>query len=163
MVDKSTRQLENLNAFNPWSRMLSLWGYTYDPNTVTDTITGNVITTIINEDNSTNPSKEKDIVENHYSYGKQLGRIGDALNVLISLVVLQRDPAELQQDERHALEDFVEMHKNIVEVKGEHASLNETQLDFLFKDIKDLKGTDPETYRYLIEKMRDFAEKELRD
>lgn len=163
MADKRNRQLGDPNTLNPWGRMLSQWGYTYDPTTVTDTITGNVITTIINEDNSTNPSTEKDIVENHFSYGRQLGRIGDALNVLISLAVLQRDPSELQQDERHALEDFVEMYKRIVEVKGGHVSPSETQLELLFRDIQDLKGPDPETYRSLIEMMRDFAEKELRD
>lgn len=163
MVDKRDRQPANPNILNPWGRMLSQWGYTYDPTTVTDTITGNVITTIINEENSTNPSKEKDIVEKHYSYGKQLGRIGDALNVLISLTLLQRDPSNLQQDERHALEDFLEMHKRIAEIKGEHMSASETYLDLLFRDIQDLKGSDPETYRSLVEKMRDFAEKELRD
>jgi hypothetical protein len=163
MADKPGRQLGNPNALNPWGRMLSQWGYTYDPTTVTDTITGNVITTIINENNSTNPSTEKDIVEKHFSYGKQLGRISDALNVLISLAVLQRDPSKLQQDERHALDDFLEMYKRIVEVKGEHVSPSETHLNILFKDIQELKGPDPETYRSLIEKMRDFAEKELRD
>jgi hypothetical protein len=161
MVGKRGGQPVDWNTLNPWGRMLSQWGYTYDPTTVTDTITGNVITTIINEDNSTNPSKERDIVEKHYSYGKQLGRIGDALDVLISLALSRREPSELQQDERHALEDFLKMHKRIDEVKGGHEPPSETQLDLLFGDIQDLKGRDPETYRSLIEKMRDFADKEL--
>ena len=162
MVDKRDGQPRNLDTLNPWGRMLSQWGYTYDPTTVTDTITGNVITTIINEDNSTNPSKERDIVERHYSYGKQLGRIGDALDVLISLALSRRDPSELRRDERHALEDFLKMHKKIDEIKGGEASPSEAYLDLLFGDIRDLKGRDPETYRSLIEKMHDFAEKEIR-
>ena len=163
MVGKRDEQPGDSYALNPWGRMLSQWGYTYDPTTVTDTITGNVITTIINEDNSTNPSKERDIVEKHYSYGKQLGRIGDALDVLISLALSRRDPSELQQDERHALQDFLGMHERIDEIKGRHSSPSETYLDLLFRDIRDLKRRDPETYRSLIEKIRDFAEKELRD
>jgi hypothetical protein len=161
MAGKRDGQRGDLNTLNPWGRMLSQWGYTYDPTTVTDTITGNVITTIINEDNSANPSKERDIVEKHFSYGKQLGRIGDALDVLISLALSRRDPSELLQDERHALEDFLGMHKRIDEIKGGHASPSEAYLDLLFGDIRDLKGRDPGTYRRLIEKMHDFAEKEL--
>lgn len=163
MVAKRDGQQVDWSPLNPWGRMLSQWGYTYDPTTVTNTITGNVITTIINEENSTNPSKERDIVEKHYSYGKQLGRIGDALAVLISLALAQREPSELQQDERHALQDFLGMHKKIDEIKGEVASPSEAYLDLLFGDIQDLKKLDPGTYRSLIEKMRDFAEKELGD
>lgn len=163
MVGKRDGQPGDLNPLNPWGRMLSQWGYTYDPTTVTDTITGNVITTIINEENSTNPSKERGIVEKHYSYGKQLGRIGDALDALISLTLSRRDPSELQQDERHALQDFLGMHMRIDEIKGGDASPSEAYLDLLFGDIRDLKKRDPETYRSLIEKMRDFAEKELGD
>lgn len=83
--------------------------------------------------------------------------------MLSSLALSRRDLSELQQDERHALQDFLGMHKRIDEIKGGDASPSETYLDLLFGDIRDLKKRDPETYRSLIEKMRDFAEKELGD
>jgi hypothetical protein len=62
--------------------------------------------TVINEQQTGNAEQERNIVTGVASYGKQLGRINDALSVLISLVVLQRDPSKLHADERQALQDF---------------------------------------------------------
>jgi hypothetical protein len=58
------------------------------------------------EDEVENSRQEEEIIEGVASYGKKLGRISDVLNVLIPLVISQRDRANLKQDERRALEDF---------------------------------------------------------
>ena len=110
-----------------------------------------------------NPRQEKEIIEGVASYGKQLGRISDALNVLIPLVISQVDRANLKQDERRALEDFSAMYREIATFKGKHTPPDEAQLDLLFEDIGELKGRDDETYQKLLMRLRDFAETKLRD
>jgi hypothetical protein len=149
------------HALNLWTSMWSpLWHYAYAPYTDTDTTTlaGNTINMFIGKMRSKNPRQEKEIIEGVASYGKQLGRISDALNVLIPLVVSQMDRTNLKQDERRVLEDFFAMYQEIAKVKGEHIPPDETQLDLLFEDIRDLKGRDDEAYQNLLKKLRDFAE-----
>ncbi len=149
------------HALNQWTSMWSpLWRYVYAPYTDTDTTTlaGNTINMFIGKMRSKNPRQEKEIIEGVASYGKQLGRISDALNVLIPLVVSQMDRTNLKQDQRRALEDFITMYEEIAKVKGEHIPPDETQLDLLLEDIRDLKGRDDETYQNLLKKLRDFAE-----
>jgi len=150
-------------ALNLWTSMWSpLWRYAYAPYTDTDTTTlaGNTINMFMGKMRSKNPRREKEIIEGVASYGKQLGRISDALNVLIPLVVSQMDRTNLKQDERRVLEEFFARYQEIAKVKGEHLPLDETQLDLLFEDIRDLKGRDDETYQNLLKKLRDFAETE---
>jgi len=151
------------NALTLWTSVWSpLWRYAYAPYTYTDTntVAGNIINLVIGKMRAKNPRQEKEIIEGVASYGKQLGRISDALNVLILLVTSQRDPANLKQYEQRVLEDFFAMYQEIAKVKGEHIPPNETQLDLLFKDIRDLKDQDDETYQKLLKKLRDFAETE---
>lgn len=146
------------DAFDLWTRM---WNplYRFDPhtNTETTTLTGNNIYNFVSETNAKNPSQEKEILENVASYGKQIGRINDALNVLIPLVISRMDATDLKQNERQALEAFFELYKEIAKVKGEHIPPDETQLDLLLEDIRALKDRDNETYQNLLIKLRDFA------
>ena len=83
-----------------------LWRFAPNTDTDTTTLTGNIINMVVGRMRSKNPRQEKEIIEGVASYGKQLGRISDVLNVLIPLVISQRDRANLKQDERRALEDF---------------------------------------------------------
>jgi hypothetical protein len=109
------------------------------------------------EMNSKNPSLEEDIVRKTASYGKQLGRINDALSVLISLVILQRDLANLQPDERRSLQDFSELFRKIAEQKGEHVAPTEADLDLFLHEIKSLEVKDPPTYKRMMMKLREYA------
>jgi hypothetical protein len=116
---------------------------------------------IINEQQAGNVEKEERIVAGVASYGKQLGRINDALNVLISRMdISQIDDSDLHQDERRALEDFSKMFKEIAAAKGESVAPTEQDLDRFLGEIRDLKGRDSETYQNMLRKMRDFAESE---
>lgn len=152
------------DAVNQWIRMF--WGPWLQQymKTITDTETetGQVglFNIMIDGMNSKNPTQERKIVTGVASYGRQLGRISDALNVLIPLVVSRMEASDLKQDERRALEAFTQMYEEIAKIKGEHVPPNETQLDLLFGEIRDLKGRDDETYRNLVEKLREFAETE---
>ena len=97
--------------------------------TDTETETGQVGLFIIMIDgmNSKNPIQERNIVTGVASYGRQLGRVGDALNVLIRLVVSRMDDSDLKQDELRALEAFTQMFEEIAKIKGEHVPPDETQ------------------------------------
>jgi hypothetical protein len=143
-----------------WTSMWSpLWGFAPITDTDTTTLTENIINVVVRKMRSKNPRQEEAIIEGVASYGKQLGRISDALNVVIS----QMDRANLKQDERRALEEFSAMYKEIATVKGKHIPPDEAQLDYLFEDIGELKGRDDEAYQNLLKKLRDFAETKLRD
>jgi len=156
---------------NPLSHTLNLWTNMWGPlsrfapstDTDTTTLTGNIINMVVGKMRSKNPRQEQEIIEGVASYGKQLGRISGALNVLIPLVLSQMDRANLKQDERRALEDFSAMYKEISRFKGKHTPPDEAKLDLLFEDIGELKGRDDETYQNLLMKLRDFAETKLRD
>jgi hypothetical protein len=68
----------------------------------------------LNLGRSSNPETEQEILAEVASYGKQLGRIGDALEVLLAHFKPDR---ELTPDEAKALKDLRRMLDDIAEVK----------------------------------------------
>ena len=66
----------------------------------------------INPGRTTNPELEQRIVNDVASYGRQIGRISDALEVLISRIE-NPNPPPLTQDEKDALYCFRLMLKEI--------------------------------------------------
>lgn len=73
----------------------------------------------LNLGRSSNPAIEQEILSEVASYGKQLGRIGDALAVLVAHFKPDR---ELTADEAKALRDLKRMLDDIAEIKGKHAA-----------------------------------------
>jgi hypothetical protein len=73
----------------------------------------------INLGNSSNPEVEEQVLSDVASYGKQLGRISDALAVLLAHFHPQK-PLSLQ--EQKALHDFTRMLEDIADVKERHAN-----------------------------------------
>jgi hypothetical protein len=73
----------------------------------------------INVGTSSNPAIEKDALSDVASYGKQLGRIGDAL-----IVLLRHFPHEdkLPDDEKKAIADLKSMLHEIANVKERHGA-----------------------------------------
>jgi hypothetical protein len=68
----------------------------------------------INLGQSTEPKVEADVLAEVASYGKQLGRIGDALIVLLAHFHPKK---RLTEDETKAITDLKEMLEHIAEVK----------------------------------------------
>jgi hypothetical protein len=66
---------------------------------------------------SSEPKVEEDVLSDVGSYGKQLGRIGDALIVLMAHFH-PRD--KLTEDEQKALDDLREMLAKVADVKERH-------------------------------------------
>src|SRR5271166_1525303 len=87
-------------------------------------LSGNVTQTLfptywtVNVGQSSNPTLEQDLLS-VASYGKQLGRIEDALNVL--LLRCLSDRKALSDDERRAVTDFSVMLYEINKMKKQHA------------------------------------------
>jgi hypothetical protein len=67
---------------------------------------------------SSNPPVEEEVLSDVASYGKQLGRIEEALAVLLEHFHPER---ELTASERSAIADFMEIVKSVEAVKTKHA------------------------------------------
>jgi hypothetical protein len=96
----------------------------------------------INSGNSTAPQTEADVVAKH-SYGRQLGRISDALEVLLE----ERDGPE---DKR--LSDFLTMKHEIDKVKQDAAA---ARIQQIVKDLALLEKQDKEQYARLRDALRE--------
>ena len=93
----------------------------------------------INEVNSSDPQIEKEIVAAE-SYGRQLGRVLDALNVLIG-----ERPKGGQTPE--ALQDFAKMYDRIEGIKEAERG---KQQDRLAQALKRLQEDDPQAFREVL-------------
>jgi hypothetical protein len=88
--------------------------------------------------NSSTPAIERDVLQQH-SYGRQIGRLMDALSVFI-----ERLAASAKDDQR--IEDFLALVKDVAQIK-ENARL--PRLERLQKDIEALRQEDPKAYAQL--------------
>jgi hypothetical protein len=82
------------------------------------TATGSQVGLInVNFGRSSAPQVEQAVLDEVGSYGKQLGRMGDVLMVLLKHF---KPDQELSEDERHAIEDLSVMLREIAAVKERH-------------------------------------------
>lgn len=92
----------------------------------------------INSHNSTAPQTEADVVARH-SYGRQLGRMSDALRALL-LEQHNKPPKS------GPLAEFLSMWDEIEQVKTDSAT---RRLEQIAADLKQLRGVDAEAYTRL--------------
>ncbi len=97
----------------------------------------------INSNNSSSPQTEFDVLARH-SYGRQLGRIADALE---ALVVEQH--GESPADRRYA--EFLQMKREIDAVKAAGAAARVERFE---KDLQLLKATNRPEYERLRDELR---------
>jgi hypothetical protein len=102
---------------------------------------GNLIT--VTEQNSTSPDTERSIVAAH-SYGRQLGRVIDAVAELIG---------DLPEVQRHtkAFAQFSELRKEIETIKSSSAA---HRLDHFAADLAELRKTDGRQYQRVARELR---------
>lgn len=93
----------------------------------------------INSNNSSAPQTELAVVDRH-SYGRQLGRISDALRVLVLEHGRKKGP------EDGAVAQFLSMWEEIEQVKTESAV---ARLDAIASDLARVKKNNAEEYRRL--------------
>jgi hypothetical protein len=97
----------------------------------------------INSSNSSSPQTEVDVVARH-SYGRQIGRIADALEALIA-----GQHAAAPKDKR--LAEFLSMKREVDEVKEAAAA---ARLDRISRDLALLREKRPTEYARLREVLR---------
>jgi hypothetical protein len=106
----------------------------------------------INTSRTDNPELERRIVEDVASYGRQLGRIIDALDVLVAhLPADGRTP-----DEQDALRAFTDLAGRIATVKEQESPTRLTlaNVDRLINDVRSLKRRDQALYEELSARIR---------
>ncbi len=92
----------------------------------------------ITYNNSSAPAIERDVLQQH-SYGRQIGRMMDAVSVLVEQL-----PATAKRDKR--VTDFVALAKDVERIKDE-ARL--PRVERLKKDLDALKRDDPHAWEQL--------------
>lgn len=101
----------------------------------------------INSHNSSAPQTEADVLQRH-SYGRQLGRIADALAVLVAAA-----PAKVRGEE--AVDKFVDMKDEIDAVKRQSAL---ARVERLRGDLDLLKQTDRAEFDRLVKALRQIVD-----
>ena len=100
--------------------------------------------TNITEQNSSAPDTEREIVAAH-SYGRQLGRVMDALALLIA------DLPKAKQDQQ-AFEEFAKIRREVDDIKANAAA---GRLNRIAADLATLKETKPDEYERLAALLRE--------
>jgi hypothetical protein len=101
---------------------------------------GNVV---INYDNSSSPETEREIVSAN-SYGRQIGRLMDALCVLIN-------KQENTPEGAKTLKDLVALHTEIQSIKLKTA---ERKIERLRDDLETIKKNNPKDYDKMITELK---------
>jgi hypothetical protein len=101
----------------------------------------------ISESNSSAPQTEQAIVSRH-SYGRQLGRMSDALSVLVART-LQED--RLSEADMKRLADFTELTRRIDEIKSREAL---KRVERLAAELASLERTNPILHRRAVELLK---------
>lgn len=131
-------------AINPWA-----WWFKF---------TGNQVGFInVYEMQSSDSEQERKIVEDVASYGKQLGRIVDALSV----VLRHERFTELRPDDDLAMKRFLEMADQISALKGDVTASGEASVERFLAMMGRVRQQDPESYRMLRQKLLEGLESEM--
>ena len=102
----------------------------------------------INSNNSSAPGTEQRILARH-SYGRQLGRLMDAVDLLVN--DLEARKASISADER--VQDFHSLKDEIDDIKVKAA---QRRLENIEADLKLLRNADEPAYRELKERLIDW-------
>ncbi len=137
-MDNSATDTHTLLA-SPFLWPLAAARMTRAPQNLTQPITlGGIVN--ITENNSSAPDTEREVLA-HHSYGRQLGRIIDALSVVIE----QTLPTDkLTKAQRECVDAFTTMSGEIREIK-EHEALK--RVERIARDLAFLKDKHPDEYR----------------
>jgi hypothetical protein len=110
----------------------------------------------INNVRAGDPGLERRIIEDVASYGRQLGRMMEALDVIIGHLRLG-EGKDLTADERHALQDFSDLVRQVQALKGATSPprLTAAELDRVLDDLQALKHQDPPAFQRIATRLHD--------
>lgn len=104
----------------------------------------------VNQMSSANPQLEREIVENVAGYGRQLGRIMEAFDVLLQ----RADLTGLTAKQTKAVAEYREMAARIEAVKAGLKIPSAADVDKFVEGLRYLKERDRAAYEALVEKVR---------
>ena len=131
-------------AINPWT-----WWFKF---------TGNQVGFInVYEMQSSDSEQERKIVEEVASYGKQLGRIVDALSV----VLRHERFTDLHPDQELAMKRFLEMADQISALKGDVTAPDEVSVDRFLARMSRIQRQDLLAYRMLRQRLLEGLKPEM--
>ena len=112
----------------------------------------------INNVRAGDPELERRIIEDVASYGRQLGRMMEALDVVIGHLRLG-ESKDLTADERRALQDFSDLVRQVQALKDDTRPprLTVAELDRMLDDLQALKRQDPPAYQRIAARLRDVS------
>jgi hypothetical protein len=128
-----------LAAARQWSTLLNLAPQFLNQPINPGWTLGGVIN--ITENNSTAPDTEREVLA-HHSYGRQLGRIIDALSVVIDRTLPDR--AALEPAQRECVDEFTALAREIRQIKEGEAL---KRVERIARDLAFLKDKHPDEYR----------------
>jgi hypothetical protein len=128
-----------LAAAKNWSNLLNLAPQVLNQPINQGWTLGPVIN--ITDNNSSAPATEREVLA-HHSYGRQLGRIIDALSVVIDQTL--PDTSKLPKEQRECLGEFAEMSGEIRKIKEGEAL---KRVERIARDLAFLKDKYPEEYQ----------------
>jgi len=123
-------------AINPWTwwlRMMNQVGFIN-----------------INMTKSSDPQMERLIIENVAGYGKQLGRIIEALDAMVD----HTDSTGWSAEQKKALNEFTDIAREVAAVKGNFIAPTKVNIDRFLEGIRQLKKEDEQEYGKLLERLR---------
>ncbi|MGH3771089.1 MAG: hypothetical protein ACRDRW_06805 [Pseudonocardiaceae bacterium] len=137
-----------LNPWQMWQAWLSMFGIRAPlSGDVTQDISPSFGLVNINNTSSGDPELEKRIITQVASYGRQLGKLVEAVDVLVQ----RQSGGGFGEADIHALEQLHQLAKRIAEVK-EEATLD--QVDRIVSDVRAL-SRDPEANAEAIQRVRE--------
>lgn len=133
----------------PWSGDVSQW-----INPMTSWFTGNTSSLVSVNYASSNPDMEAKIVRDVASYGRQLGKMMETLEILTRLPQVT---AALDEKQKAAMDDFNTLAREICEAKEKMLmdELSPFSLRSLLNQIKELEESNPELYTKVTGEIRD--------
>ncbi|MGH3830867.1 MAG: hypothetical protein ACRDRS_10540 [Pseudonocardiaceae bacterium] len=142
------RGSQPLNPWQLWQSWLSMFGIRAPlSGDVTQDISPSFGLVNINNTSSGDPELEKRIITQVAGYGRQLGKLLEAVDVLVQ----QQSHQGLDEADIHALEQLHKLAEQIAEVK-EKATLG--QVDRIVSDVRAL-GRNPEANAAAIQRVRE--------
>ncbi len=108
----------------------------------------------INTSASSNPKLEQDIVQNVASYGRQLGRIMEVLNVVIQK---KGDLSSLNAHQQAEISAFQELAGRIEALKqSRHPVLTVEEAEAFIKSLQELRLAEPARYNQITQRLKEI-------
>lgn len=100
----------------------------------------------INQMATGNADLERTIIDNVGSYGRQLGRLIEAMEVILDQSGIGAAPEDLSPEQQAALRDFEKLASDVRAAKLGYTHLTEENIAGFVKGIRDLRESDSEAY-----------------